>query len=78
MGYLNCDEACDFRQTIADPIVRYMCTKAYEKLLMTKEHFDGDFDILFYTKLVYDLVIEKETLIKELSGQYVGGVFEEG
>lgn len=55
-----------------------MCTKAYEKLLMTKEHFDGDFDILFYTKLVYDLVIEKETLIKELSGQYVGGVFEEG
>lgn len=72
---INQDLAQQFRASIADPIVRGLCTTAFSQLLLTEEEYDGDFDVLFYTKMIYELVKDKDTLLRELQGGGAEGVF---
>jgi hypothetical protein len=74
---LNQDLAQQYRASIKDPIVRGLCTTAFTQLLVTDETFDGDFDVLFYTKMIHELIKDKTTLIKELEGGGTEHVFRD-
>lgn len=72
---LNQTEAQEFRASIKDPVVRGLCLQGFSQLLTSDERFDGDFDVLFFTKMIYALVSDKEELIEQLSGRGTGDPF---
>ena len=51
---INQDEAITYRQSIADPIIRGMVTHGHRLALLHGDTMtcDGDFDVLFFTKLL--------------------------
>ncbi len=75
--YLNQDEALNYRNSIEDPVIKDFCMQAYGNLVFSNFNCDGQFDVLFYMKLVYELFKNKELVIKQLSGQDTNNVFQD-
>ena len=72
---LNQTEAQKYRQSIDDPVVRGICLQGFSEILMSEEQFDGDFDMLFFTKMIHALVRDKDELIEQLLGRGTGDSF---
>ncbi len=74
--YLNQDEALNYRNSIEDPVIR-ISVCSIRQFSIFNFNCDGQFDVLFYMKLVYELFKNKELVIKQLSGQDTNNVFQD-
>ena len=66
---INQERAVEFRQSIADPIVRAMVTHGHRIILIeNSEPPDADFDMLFFSRVLEIFFRDREKLAKELQG----------
>jgi len=72
---INQAAAADYREQIEDGAVRAMLTQAYALLLSTEHIAESDVDVLFFTRVLHDLVRDKETVRRELAGESFGDPF---
>jgi hypothetical protein len=72
MGKLiNHDQAIQYLDRLADPVVQSLIQYAYGQIFMEDliEDLQGDFDLLFYFKTLEALLRDRERLVKALGGE---------
>jgi len=79
---LRCEEAQHFLDQLNDPITKNFVNMAYvlviKKCCLEKVDFpQGQFDMLFFVKLLGDFFAEHQVIEKTLAGEKVGAWFEE-
>jgi hypothetical protein len=72
MGKLiNHDQAIQYLESVADPIVQSLIEYAYGKIFMESliDDLEGDFDLLFFFKTLEAFLSDRERLAKALTGE---------
>lgn len=69
--FINHDQAFQYLDGIADPIVQSLIQYAYGKIFMEGliDDLEGDFDLLFFFKALEALLRDREQLAKALLGE---------
>lgn len=68
--FLNQEEAKEFMNSCEDPIVREVLWTAYATLgfKMAPNGPDGQFDVLFFTRVLAEMLKDRARLLRVLSG----------
>lgn len=67
------EEAKAYWDTIADPIVQALIQHAYSQIFVgTPIEFEGEFDLLFFFKIMESFLRDRERLAMALTGQTEG------
>jgi hypothetical protein len=77
MGQLiNHEKAVAYLETIDDPIVRALIEHAYTQIFVgTPKDLEGEFDLLFFFKILESFLHDRESLARALAGQMDGHPF---
>jgi hypothetical protein len=60
--FINHEADSAFLKTIEDPIVRSLVQYAYQTTLMTDAVVDGEFDLLYYFRIMEEFLRDRERL----------------
>ncbi|MBV9121771.1 MAG: hypothetical protein JO112_00245 [Planctomycetes bacterium] len=79
---IHCEEAQDFLDQLSDPITRNLVNMAYvlavQKCCLEKSDFpQGEFDMLYFVKVLKDFFSEHQVLERTLAGEKVGAWFDD-
>jgi hypothetical protein len=70
MGKLiNHREAVAYLATIGDPIVQALIEHAYSQIFVGTKEFEGEFDLLFFFKIMEGFLHDRERLARALTGE---------
>lgn len=74
MGKLiNHQKAKAYLDSISDPIVQALMEHAYSQIFLgTDAEFEGEFDLLFFFKILEALLYDRQRLAKALTGELEG------
>ena len=74
MGKLiNHEQANAYLENVADPIVQALIEHAYSQIFVgTPTEFEGEFDLLFFFKILEGFLHDRERLARALRGEMEG------
>ena len=71
MGRLiNHEPASAFLNSIEDPIVQSLVRSAYQTLCMSDAVVDGEFDLLYFSRIMEEFLRDREGLARALRGDF--------
>lgn len=77
MGHLvNQKEAMEFVLSIDDGVVGRLVGEAYTTVLHSGIELDGDFDMLFFSKVLAEFLKDREERIRNLQGEFAPNPFD--
>lgn len=73
--FLNVEKAKEFMNSLTDPVDREVLWRAYSVLTfsMAPHGPDGQFDVLFFTRVLAEVLKDRDDLLRVLSGNLDGG-----
>jgi hypothetical protein len=67
---INHEAASAFLNSIEDPIVRDLVRYSYQIILMSDAFPQGDFDLLYFCRIMEEFLRDREKLAMWLRGEY--------
>ena len=68
--FINGVAAQEFLDSIEDSIIKDVISKAYEKIIFSNSFPVGEFDLLYFYKILADLFRDRDTILQALTGEY--------
>jgi len=68
--FINHEAASAFLNSIDDPIVQSLVRFAYQTTLMTDAVVEGEFDLLYFLRIMEEFLRDRERLAKALMGDF--------
>ncbi len=69
MNWINEREATDYRIQLEDMVMRGFLTYCWQVILTSRRYPQGDFDVLYFTKIMERVRKEPQTLLEILDGK---------
>ncbi len=76
--WINQGQAADYRLQIQDQELRCLVTYCWEVILTTADEPEGEFDVLYFTKIMEKVFNDKQALRDVLEGRYKPHPMSEG
>jgi hypothetical protein len=67
---INHERASVFLNSIEDPIVQSLVRSAYQTLCMSDAVVDGEFDLLYFFRIMEEFLRDREDLARALRGNF--------
>ena len=67
--FINHEAASDYLNQIDDSIVRGLIRSSYDTILMSTASVDGEFDLLYFFRIMEEFLRNRERLAKALLGE---------
>jgi len=67
---INHEPASAFLNSIEDPIVQSLVRSAYQTLCMSDAVVDGEFDLLYFCRIMEEFLRDREGLARALRGDF--------
>jgi len=68
--FINHEPASVFLNSIEDPIVQSLVRYAYQTVCMSDAVVEGEFDLLYFFRIMEEFLRDRETLAKSLLGDF--------
>jgi hypothetical protein len=68
--FINHEPASDFTNSIEDPIARSLVRYAYQTLCMSDAVVEGEFDLLYFARIMEEFLRDREALARSLRGEF--------
>jgi hypothetical protein len=68
--FINHEPASAFLNSIEDPIVQGLVRYAYQTLCLSDAVVEGDFDLLYFARIMEEYLRDRERLAKALLGDF--------
>jgi hypothetical protein len=68
--FINHEEASRFLNSIQDPIVQSLVRSVYQTHLLSNAEVDGEFDLLYFFRIMEEFLRDREKLAKSLRGEF--------
>ena len=68
--FIKHDEASKFLNSIQDDIVRSLIISAYQTHLLSNTEVDGEFDLLYFFRILEEFLRDREKIAKSLKGDF--------
>ncbi len=68
--FINHEPASAFLSSIGDPVVQSLVRSAYQTLCMSEAVADGEFDLLYFFRVMEEFLRDREGLARALMGDF--------
>ncbi len=69
-SFRNRHEASAYADQIADPVTKALVKYSYEQICLSTDHPEGDFDLLYFFKIIHAFVKDRERMAKAFQGDF--------
>ncbi len=69
-AFINHKLASEFLNEIEDPIIQSLLRSSYQTLCMSDASVDGDFDLLYFFRIMEEFLRDRKKLARSLLGDF--------